>query len=45
MSNTGNRRFKEDMVHAKREKINEMRKEEQRQEHKEEGNKFNHKKH
>ncbi|MGL4875419.1 MAG: hypothetical protein ACRC30_12290 [Clostridium sp.] len=45
MSNSGNRRFKEDMVHTKKIQINEMRKEEQKEEHKQEGNKFNHKKH
>lgn len=45
MSNTGDRRFKEDMINRKRVKLNEIRKEEEKIEHKLEGNKFNHKKH
>lgn len=45
MSNTGNRGFKENMINKKRVKLQEIRKEEEKMEHKLEGNKFNHKKH
>lgn len=45
MSNTGDRRYKEEMVIKKRVKLAEIRKEEEKAEHKLEGNKYNHKKH
>ena len=45
MSNTGDRRFKEHAIHTEKSKLNELRKEEQKQEHKFEGSKFDHKKH
>lgn len=45
MSNTGDRRFKEREIHNEKSKLNELRKEEQKAEHKFEGSKFDHKNH
>ncbi|WP_279325822.1 hypothetical protein [Clostridium thermobutyricum] len=44
MSNTGNRRFKEEMINKKRIKLSEIIREEENLERKIEGKKFNNKK-
>lgn len=43
MSNTGNRRFKEDMIKRRKIKLKETIREEEQKEHKLEGKKFNNK--
>lgn len=43
MSNTGNRRFKENMFNKRKIKLKEMIREEEQKEHKLEGKKFNNK--